>query len=129
MLLCRTGLSPANQAKPGLQSFCLTIMSFLYPVCKNFSHIIFLVLKNAAQFAMPFHLLRPPLFCLISPEAYLPEKAPLPFRVIKSAKARQKTGPGVWPAAPKVFSVLIFLVLFASRQKGLASAAIERERV
>jgi hypothetical protein len=43
----------------------------------------------------------------------------------KRAGPKESFG-GVWPAALKLFSVLIFLVLFVSRQKGLATAAIER---
>jgi hypothetical protein len=41
----------------------------------------------------------------------------------------KKAGLGVWPAAGKLFFVLIFLVLFVSRQKGLASAANERCKI
>jgi hypothetical protein len=41
----------------------------------------------------------------------------------KRAKTRQKTGPGVWPAALKVFSVLMFWLLLdqAKRETPLST--------
>ncbi|MGN8068085.1 hypothetical protein [Mucilaginibacter sp. SG564] len=57
MLLCAHGLCPANQAEPGLLT--LTSTSFAhYPTLQ-------------ARFAMPLQPHRPPLFCPLSPEAYL----------------------------------------------------------
>ncbi len=56
MLLCRTGLCPANQAKPGLESFC--------------GHIAHTTPCTAKiSYALP--RIRPPSFCLISSEAVL----------------------------------------------------------
>jgi hypothetical protein len=82
------------------------------------------------KFAMPFHHTGPPLFWLIPPEAFLPGKpmvrAQKKIANQRRVKARQKSGPGVWPAAQKLFSVLIFFGPFLYQdKKGLATAAIE----
>jgi len=71
--------------------------------------------------AMPFPMLNPPLFSLISPEAVwltlLLKENFITKKNQKSAKARRKTGPGCFACGLKVFSGLGFWLLLGLSQK------------
>jgi hypothetical protein len=72
--------------------------------------------------AMPFQRFWPPLFCLISPEVFLPGKSAVAPEEINSeskrVKARQKSGPGSMACSVEAFFCLdFFWYFFVSRQK------------
>jgi hypothetical protein len=77
------------------------IFSPLHPIiCRPFMR----------KFAMPCQRLLPPSFCPISAEAFLLTDIFILFS--SKAPARQKSGPGVWLAAWKLFSDLILFTYY-----------------
>ena len=89
--------------------------------------ILWIILLIVGRFSFWFVILFPSADKLRQNKCLNEELSSIRTKNKSGQRHDRKAGQGVWPAALKLFSVLIFLVLFVSRQKGLASAAIERE--
>jgi len=98
--------------------FCRMTLSLVEPVCKNF-------LCPARRTGLQLSWLLPEAYLVTDNKKLL--DASKYFMVseavamcLRRAKARQKSGPGCFACAGKLFSVLIFLVTFCIKTNGAA---------
>jgi hypothetical protein len=107
-LLCALGLCTANQPKPGLQ---------------NLAPLSFAQARASASIAMPCNRTWPPLFCLISAEAYLLTEKKIKSQTVNNLKfgigwfGNHRPGPAITFKESDAAESFFWLLFFDGQRK------------